>query len=257
MFNTIIYKKKEAIVIIYLNRPEVLNAMNRLMWNELDEALNLAEKDPEIKVLIFTGKGRAFSSGADLKESPKRTKQEYREYLEKLQRVSLRLIEFPKPTIAAINGYALGSGYELALACDIRIAAEDALIGSPEAKVSSSVTGGATKLLIDLIGPAKAKELIFTAEFINGKEAERIGLVNKAVRLEDLMKEAINMAKKIAQNSPLSIKLIKKLLNIAKETSLNSIMQYEVEACLNTVFSEERLERIKEFEQRKEKKGEG
>ena len=143
------------------------------------------------------------------------------------------------------------------MACDIRIAAEDALIGSPEAKVSSSVTGGATKLLVDLIGPAKAKELIFTAEFINGKEAERIGLVNKAVKPEDLMKEAINMAKKIAQNSPLSIKLIKKLLNIAKETSLNSIMQYEIEACLNTVFSEERLERIKEFEQRKKKKGEG
>jgi enoyl-CoA hydratase len=251
MFSTIIYEKKEAIGIIYLNRPEVLNAMNRTMWSELDKVLTIAEEDPEIRVLIFTGRGRAFSSGADLKESPKRTKEQYREYLEQLQKVSLRLIEFPKPTIAAINGYALGSGYEFALACDIRIASEDALLGSPEAKVSSSVTGGATKLLVDLVGSAKAKELIFTADFINGKEAERIGLVNKVVKSENLMEEAISMAKKIAQNSFLSIKLIKKLLNIARETSLSSIMQYEIEACLNTVFSDERLERIRQFEQRK------
>lgn len=254
MFETIQYEKKEdGIAIIWFNRPHVLNAMNSLMWDELDKVLDMTGEDSYVKVLVFTGRGRAFSTGADLKESSKRSKSEYREYLEKLQMTSLRIIEFPKPTMAAINGYALGSGYELALACDIRIAAEDALIGSPEAKVSSSITGGATRLLVDLIGPAKAKELIFTGEYINGKEAERIGLVNKAVKAEDLMNETISMAKKIISNSPFSIRLMKRLINVAKETGLTSIMQYEVEACLNTVFSEERPERIKDFEQRKRK----
>ncbi len=251
MFETIQYKKEDRIALVVFDRPHVLNAMNRLMWDELDEVLNTASEDPDIDVLLFTGNGRAFSTGADLKESPRRTKGEYREYLERLQAISLKIIEFPKPTIAAINGYALGSGYELALACDIRIAAEDALIGSPEARVSSSVTGGATRLLVDLIGPAKAKELIFTAEYISGKEAERIGLVNRAVRVDSLMDEAFSLARKISSNSALSIKLIKRLLNVAKETGINSIMQYEIEACLNTVFSEERLKRIKAFEQRK------
>jgi len=251
MFDTIQYEKREGFSIIWFNRPHVLNAMNRLMWEELDRALRITEEDPDVKVLIFTGQGRAFSTGADLKESPKRTKLEYRAYLEKLQGISLKIIEFPKPTIAAINGYALGSGYELALACDIRIAAEDALIGSPEAKVSSSVTGGSTRLLVDLIGPAKAKELIFTAEYIDGKEAERIGLVNRAVRADKLMDETISMAKRISSNSALSIKLIKGLINGAKETGLLSLMQHEVEACLNAVFSEERHERIRAFEERK------
>jgi len=251
MFETIQYEKRDEIGIVRFNRPHVLNAMNRLMWDELDRVLCMVSEDSDVKVLIFTGQGRAFSTGADLKESPKRTEAEYREYLERLQRISLKIIEFPKPTIAAINGYALGSGYEFALACDIRIAAEDALIGSPEAKVSSSVTGGATRLLVDLIGPAKAKELIFTAEYINGKEAERIGLVNKAVKADSLMDEAISMAEKIKSNSLLSIKLIKRLLNVARETSITSIMQYEIEACLNTVFSEERSQRIKAFKERK------
>ena len=251
MFETIKFEKRENIAIIKFNRPQVLNAMNRLMWKEIDKALDMAEKDPEIRVLIFTGEGGSFSSGADLKESPKRTKEEYREYLERLQKISLRIIDFPKPTIAAINGYALGSGYELALACDIRIASEDAKIGSPETRISSSVTGGATRLLIDLIGPAKAKELIFTAEYIDGKEAEKIGLINKAVKSEELLSECFSLAKKIASNSPLSIKLIKKLLNIAKETSIKSIMEYEVEACLSTVFSEERSKRIRLFKERK------
>ena len=251
MFETIRYEKREGFSIIWFNRPHVLNAMNRVMWDEMGRALDFAEEDSEIKVLIFTGHGRAFSTGADLKESSKRSRSEYREYLEKLQRISLKIIEFPKPTIAAINGYALGSGYELALACDIRIAAEDAIMGSPEAKVSSSVTGGATRLLVDLIGPAKAKELIFTAEYIDAREAERIGLVNRTVKAEKLLDEAISMAKRIKSNSSISIKLIKQLLNGARETSISTIMQYEIEACLNTVFSEERTERIKEFKERK------
>ncbi len=256
-FECIIYEKKDGVAIIRFNRPQVLNAMNRQLWTDLETALEDAKLDEGTKVVIITGEGRAFSTGADLKESKDRTLEQYREYLENLQEVSRRIIRYPKPIIAAVNGYALGSGYELALACDIRIAAESAKFGSPEAKVSSSVTGGAMRLLQDLVGPAKAKELLFTCEFIDGKEAERIGLVNKVVPDDRLMEEAMAMAQKIAQNSSFSIKVIKRGLELAKQASLEALMDYEVEACLACVFTKERQERLEEFEKRKEKKGGG
>lgn len=251
-YECIIYEKEEGIATVKLNRPRVLNAMNKQLWLEFQEALEDARNDPEIKALIITGEGRAFSTGADLKESKTRTIEEYRDYLTELQEASRKLMRFEKATIAAINGYALGSGYELALACDIRIAAEDAKIGSPEASVTSSVTGGAMRLVQDLIGPGKAKELIFTAEFIDGREAERIGLVNKAVPLDQLMETTREMARKIAQNSAFSIKMIKRGLNLARgETSLEALMDYEIEACLACVFTKERQEQLEAFESRK------
>jgi enoyl-CoA hydratase len=251
-FECIIYEKEEGIATIKLNRTKVLNAMNKQLWLDFQVALEDVKSDPEIKALIVTGEGRAFSTGADLKESKDRSIEDYRDYLIELQEATRKIIRFEKPIIAAINGYALGSGYELALACDIRIAAEDAQIGSPEARVTSSVTGGAMRLIQDLIGPGKAKELLFTAEYIDGKEAERIGLVNKAVPLEQLMEEAKEMARKIAKNSSFSIKMIKTGLNMARgEVSLEALMDYEVEACLACVFTKERQDSLKDFEERK------
>jgi enoyl-CoA hydratase len=161
-------------------------------------------------------------------------------------------MRFEKPTIAAINGYALGSGYELALACDIRIAASDAQIGSPEAKVTSSVTGGAMRLVQDLIGPGKACELLFTAESITGSEAARIGLVNRAVAQDELMDEVRYMAAKIAANSSFSIKMIKRGLLMARGgISLEALMDYEVEACLACVSTKERQASLDNFADRK------
>ena len=251
-FQCIIYEKEEGTAIIRLNRPEVLNAMNKELWLDLQQALEDVQNDPNIKVLIITGEGRAFSTGADLKESKDRTVEAYRDYLTQLQETSRKIIRFEKPIIAAINGYALGSGYELALACDIRIVADEAKIGSPEAKVTSSITGGAFRLIQDLVGPGKARELLFTAEYIDGKEAERIGLVNKSVPLDRLMNEAKEMAKKIAENSSFSLKVIKKGLNMAQgETSLEALMDYEIEGCLACVFTKERQKSLKEFEERK------
>lgn len=251
-FECIIYEKEEGIATIKLNRTKVLNAMNKQLWLDFQVALEDVKSDPEIKALIVTGEGRAFSTGADLKESKDRSIEDYRDYLIELQEATRKIIRFEKPIIAAINGYALGSGYELALACDIRIAAEDAQIGSPEARVTSSVTGGAMRLVQDLIGPGKAKELLFTAEYIDGKEAERIGLVNKAVPVEQLMEEAKEMARKIAKNSSFSIKMIKTGLNMARgEVSLEALMDYEVEACLACVFTKERQDSLKDFEERK------
>lgn len=253
-FECIMYEKEEGVATIKLNRPQVLNAMNKQLWLDFQVALEDVQNDPEIKALIITGEGRAFSTGADLKDSKERSMEDYRDYLVELQETSRKIIRFEKPIIAAINGYALGSGYELALACDIRLAAEDAKIGSPEAKVTSSVTGGAMRLVQDLIGPGKAKELLFTSEYIDGKEAEKIGLVNKAVPVDQLMEKAKEMAKKIAENSSFSIKMIKKGLNMARgEVSLEALMDFEVEACLACVFTKERQDSLKEFEGRKRK----
>lgn len=251
-FECIIYEKDRDIATIRLNRPRVLNAMNKQLWLDFQAALENAENDSAIKALIITGEGRAFSTGADLKESKSRSIEDYRDYLEELQEASRKILKFEKPTIAAINGYALGSGYELALACDIRIAADDAQIGSPEAKVTSSVTGGALRLVQDLIGPGKAKELLFTAENIDGREAQRIGLVNRAVPPEKLMETATAMAAKIAANSAFSIKMIKKGLRMAQgEASLEAIMDFEVEACLACVSTRERQHSLENFENRK------
>lgn len=250
-FDCIIYEKSEMIATIKLNRPKVLNAMNKQLWIDLQAALDDAGNDSNIKVLIITGEGRAFSTGADLKESKTRSAEAYRDYLKELQEASRKIIRFEKPTIAAINGFALGSGYELALACDIRIAADDAQIGSPEARVNSSVTGGAMRLIQKLIGPGKAKELLFTAKNIDGKEAERIGLVNLSVSPEILMETARSIAKEIAQNSSFSLKMIKKGLNMADEVSMEALMEYEIEACLACVSTKEREASLKDFEERK------
>ncbi|NNF99265.1 MAG: enoyl-CoA hydratase/isomerase family protein [Desulfobacteraceae bacterium] len=251
-YTCIKFTKKNKYAVITLYRPKVLNAMNKQLWLDLQDALENSRSDPEIMAVIITGYGRAFSTGADLKESKTRTREAYRDYLESLQEASKKIIRFEKPTIAAINGYALGSGYELALACDLRIAADDAQIGSPEAKVNSSVTGGAFRLLQQLVGPGKAKELLFTAENISGKTAEKIGLVNLSVAPDLLMDAAESMASKIVENSSFSIKMIKKGLYMAQgESSLDTLMDFEVEACLACVSSAERLESLEQFENRK------
>jgi enoyl-CoA hydratase len=248
----VIYEKKEGVAVARLNRPQVLNAMNKQLWLDLQAALDDAREDDETKVVVITGEGRAFSTGADLKESKTRSIDAYRDYLVSLQEVSRAVIRFEKPTIAAINGFAIGSGYELALACDIRIAAEEAKIGSPEAKVTSSVTGGAFRLVQDLIGPGKARELLFTGEYIDGLEAQRIGLVNRAVPLDKLMESVMEMAAKIAANSAFSLKMIKKGLNMARgEVSLEALMDFEVEACLACVSTKERQASLTAFEDRK------
>jgi enoyl-CoA hydratase len=250
----IIYEKKAGIATIRFNRPKVLNAMNRQMWLEIDAALGDAQKDAAVKVLVFTGAGRAFSTGADLKETKNRNPEDYRRYLEQLQQTARRIIGFEKPTIAAINGYALGSGFELALACDIRIAAEPAQIGSPEAKAASSPVGGILRLLQDLVGAGKARELLFTGESIDGREAQRIGLVNRVVAQEELMNATLQTAAKIAANSAFSVKTTKRGLLMARSgADLEAVMNYEVEARLACEFTGATQESVKDIEQRKKK----
>ncbi len=250
----IIYEKNAGIATIRLNRPKVLNAMNRQMWLDIEIALDEVLKDASVKVLIFTGEGRAFSTGVDLREAKSRSLKDHRIYLEQYQETFRRIIRFEKPTIAAINGYALGNGFELALACDIRIAAEQAQMGSPEVKASSSTAGGALRLLQDLIGAGKARELLFTGESVSGREAERIGLINRTVAQEKLMDAALKMAAQIAANPAFSIKMIKRGLLMARsEASLEALMDYEVEARLACLLTGGRQESVRDFEQRKKK----
>ena len=247
----VIYEKKGRLALITLNRPKVLNAMNKRLWLDLRDSFAAAREDGEIGAVILTGAGRAFSTGADLKDSKGRSIKDYRDYLNLLQEISRLILRFEKPTIAAVNGYALGSGYELALACDLRVAAASAVFGSPEAKVSSSVTGGAMRLLPLLVGPAKAKELLFTSRYIEAKEALRIGLVNRVVEDRELLPAAVALAEEILPNSAFSIALIKKGLDMAPEVSLEALMDYEVEACLATVGAPERAEALEDFSERK------
>ena len=250
-FECILYEKQQGVGIIRLNRPRVLNAMNRQLWLDFETALADAGEDKGVRAVVITGEGRAFSTGADLKDSRDRTIEDYRIYLESLQQASRQLIRFHKPVIAAVNGYAIGSGFELALACDIRIADEDARMGLTEATVASSVTGGALRQIQDLVGPGKAKELLFTGELINGREAERIGLVNRAVPGDQLMETAIAMAETIAKNAPLSLSLIKKGLYLARgEASMDALMSFEIEACLACVSAKERKTSLDAFEKR-------
>ncbi len=249
---TIIYKVQNRIATVALNRPKVLNAMNKQLWLDLESAFRAARDDEGVRVVILTGEGRAFSTGAELKDSKGRSPADYRDYLNLLQEITRMILRFPKPTIAAVNGYALGSGYELALACDLRVAAESAQFGSPEAKVSSSVTGGAMRLLPLLVGPAKAKELLFTSEYIPAREAARIGLVNRVVPDGELMDSARALAEKTLPNSAFSITLIKKGIDMAPEVSLEALMDYEVEACLATVSTPQRDSALDDFSSRKE-----
>jgi len=248
---TIHYEKSDAVATIKLNRPHVLNAASRKLWLDFRRALREAAKDTEVKAIIITGEGRAFSAGADLKESQSRTLDEYRDYLVEGQEISRELYRMEKPTIAAVNGYALGSGCEIAVCCDIRIAAESAKFGFPEARVASGVGSGVLQLLPLLLGMGKAKELIFTAEYIDGDEAARIGLVNMVVPDDQLMHKAQEIAAKMAANSALSISLMKAILNRAHEASMEAIMDWEVEMMMSAIQTQERVKALEDFTARK------
>jgi enoyl-CoA hydratase len=245
-FNDIIYEKDKEIARITLNRPEVLNAVRDNLWREMEVAVNDLKNDNTVRVLIITGTGRAFSVGEDLKEAAKLFElrgqmkiYEIRESILRIQRVTRDIIAMPKPAIAAVNGYALGAGAELAMLCDIRIASEKAQFGFPEVKVASFETNGSTYLLPRLVGLGKAKELMMTGDYIDAAEALRIGLVERVVSHEGLMDEARSLAEKIANNAPLSVALVKQCLNKGSQADLETALVYETEAVLACIGTDD------------------
>jgi len=209
MFETIKVKKESNIAVAVITRPETLNALNRQVIKDLSSLLDHVEQDHEIRALIVTGEGRAFVAGADIREQSDLDLEGGRKWGQIGAAVFRRLECLEIPTLAAINGFALGGGLELVMACDLRIAAINAKLGQPE--VSLGITPGfsGTQRLPRLVGVSKAKELIFTGKMIGSVEAEKIGLVNKVVEADYLMAETIEMAKSIIKNAPLAVKYSK------------------------------------------------
>ena len=246
-FECIIYEKQAGIATIKLNRPQVLNAMNRQLWIDFQEALEDVKIDAEIKVLIITGEGRAFSTGADLKDSKDRTPEQYRDYLVELQETSRKIIRFEKPTIAAINGYALGGGTELALACHIRIASENAKMGQPEVKLGLIPGFGGTQRLARLVGKGKAMELILSGKVIDVQEALRIGLVNQVVSLSDLFPTCEALAREITANGPLAVEYGIEAINKGLDLTLDEGLLLEAELFGKACTTEDSKEGTKAF----------
>jgi enoyl-CoA hydratase len=206
-YDNLLYDVKDQIARITFNRPTVLNALNRKTMDELGDALNAARRDDSVRVLILTGSGeKAFIAGADIKELAQRTPVDGKEFALYGQEIIHRLETIGKPSIAAINGFALGGGCELALACTMRIASRNAKLGQPEVKLGILPGYGGSQRLPRLCGKGVAHEMILTGEMITADEALRIGLVNRVTEQAELLPTAESIARKIIANAPLAVK---------------------------------------------------
>lgn len=224
----LIYTKSSGIGTITINRPDVLNALNVETLSELEILLADIAKDTTVEAVIITGSGdKAFVAGADIAEIQNLSPMEAREFSALGQRVFEKIENLPQPVIAAVNGYALGGGCELAISCDIRIASDKALFGLPEVTLGVIPGFAGTQRLARLIGKGRAKELLFTGTAIDAQEAFSIGLVNKVFAFESLMEEAQNLAKKIISRAPIAVNFCKIAVNIGLELDLNSAIEYE------------------------------
>ncbi len=250
-YSTIEVEVREGGVgLLTLNRPDVRNAINLAMVEELHSALtSLAGRD-DVLALVITGAGtRAFASGADIAELLERTGKDALQAIN--SSLFRRVEEFPRPTIAAVRGFALGGGCELALACDVRVAGESARFGQPEVSLGILPGAGATYRLPRLVGIGRARELIFTGRIIDAREAERIGLANKVVPDDRVLDEALEMARTIASHAPLAVRLAKVALNAAARGA--SIGELESIAQAVLFESDEKRRRMSAFLAKKSK----
>ena len=218
-----------GIATVTFNRPPV-NALNSDVVTELFSVANALDHDPDVKVIVLTGQGKAFVAGADIGEMSKFTPMQAREFAHNGHRALTRLEQAEKPVICAINGFALGGGCEVALACDIRIMADSARIGQPEVNLGIIPGFGGTQRLARLLGPGVAKELIYTGDSIDAQEALRIGLANKVVPGDKLMETAREIAQKIAGKGPTAVRLAKTVINRGLDSSLGTGNTLEIEA---------------------------
>lgn len=227
---TVIYEKSGHMGLITINRPEALNALNSEVLSELDAAVTRAEQDTEVYVIVLTGAGKAFVAGADIGEMKELTAVEGKRLSELGNRVFLHIEQMSKPVIAAVNGYALGGGCELALCCDIRIAGEKAVFGQPETGLGITPGFGGTQRLPRTVGVSKAKEMIFTAKNIKAQEALEIGLVSKVVQQDELMNAAMEMAGAIAANAQIAVRQSKSAVNRGMQCDIATGLAFEAEA---------------------------
>jgi enoyl-CoA hydratase len=246
-YETLILEKNEGIAVLKINRPKALNALNTALLSELDDAVATIEKDDEIKVLIITGEGKAFVAGADITEMKDKTPEEARTFAGLAMGIFRRIELMEKPIIAAVNGFALGGGCEISMACDIRIASEKAKFGQPEVGLGITPGFAGTQRLPRLIGIAKAKELIYTARMVDAAEALQLGLVNSVAAPEALMDEAVAMAKMIAKNSQSAVRYAKTAINRGIETDIETGMLIEKDVFGLCFANEEQKEGMTAF----------
>lgn len=239
-------KIDENIGYIFIDRPEVRNALNIEILNEIERCLNQWKDNQEVKVIMFSGSGdKSFAAGADIVQLNKRT------MIEALQpnmsAIYRKIEEYEKPTIAVINGYALGGGLELALACDIRIAASHVKLGLPELGLGIIPGAGGTQRLSRIIGKGKATELILTGDIITAEEAERIGLINRVCEKNELFNIAREYAKKISSKAPLALRLAKLVINKGSDVDMDTSLLLEKLAQTILMGSEDKLEGTQAF----------
>ncbi|NLV16905.1 MAG: short-chain-enoyl-CoA hydratase [Syntrophomonadaceae bacterium] len=246
-FNNLLLEKDGAIGIITMNRPKALNALNEETLVDLDQAVDLIAKDDEVKAVIITGNGNAFVAGADIVAMQNNNGLQGKAFGTLGQGVFLKIEKLPKPVIAAINGFALGGGCELAMACDIRIASEKAKFGQPEVGLGIVPGFAGTQRLPKLVGAGMAKELIFTGDMIDAQKANQIGLVNRVVAPDELMEEAKKMARKIISNAPVAVRFAKQAINEGLELDVARGQLIEVDLLALCFATEDQKEGMKAF----------
>ncbi|MBU3104736.1 short-chain-enoyl-CoA hydratase [Clostridium gasigenes] len=250
----VLLEKEGNLAIVTINRPKALNALNSETLADLDIVITDLENDSDIYCVILTGSGeKAFVAGADIAEMKDLNEQQGKEFGILGNKVFRRLENLGKPVIAAISGFALGGGCELAMSCDIRIASERARFGQPEAGLGITPGFGGTQRLPRIVGIGKAKELIYTGAIIKADEALRIGLVNKVVTLESLMEEAKAMANMIIANAPIAVKLCKDAINRGMQVGIDSAIVIEAEDFGKCFATEDQVEGMGAFIERRTK----
>lgn len=250
----VLLEKEGNIAIVTMNRPKALNALNSETLKELNNVIEALEKDNEIYAVVLTGAGeKAFVAGADISEMKDLNEEQGKEFGLLGNKVFRRLENLDKPVIAAINGFALGGGCELAMACDIRIASVKAKFGQPEVGLGITPGFGGTQRLPRIVGLGKAKELIYTCDIIKADEALRIGLVNRVVEVEVLLEEAKAMAKKIAVNAPIAVKLCKDAINRGMQVNIDEAIVIEASDFGKCFSTEDQKEGMTAFVERRGK----
>lgn len=252
-YDTLIYSKHRNYAEIRFNRPHRLNAVIEQFYHELLDALQQADNDNDVRAILLTGEGRAFCVGADMKEhgTGERTPYQRRQYLQLGNDVCEAIFRHRKPVVAAVNGYALGAGAEMASACDFVLMAESARIGFPEVSIGTCVGGGVTQFLPRLVGLAKARELIFLGRKIDGKEAAQIGMITRAVSDDQLAEEAERFIAELASKAPISMRLVKNLLNNASYTDLNAQLQCELDGVFMCTTTQDWQEGVDAFAEKR------
>ena len=266
MNDRIIVRRDGHVAWIVFNRPDRLNAMTIETWALMGRRLAELNEDREVRCLVIAGEGRSFLAGHDVAEirehnqdieSGKLKPAQLREWQKHLQN-STRLIRAARfPVIAAVQGYAVGAGCELVFACDLVIAAKNARFGFPEVNIGVTITNGGTYYMPRKVGLARARELAYTGEFIDAREAHRIGLVNRVVEVGEERPEATRLAQRIASRAPVAVQLHKVMLDAALESSLEAALNFETEALVQTAMTHDNLEGTNAFFEKREPKFRG